>query len=314
MALQDEDGTVHVLKMDILAWRFVSSKEYDDFITKNLTDKTRVALLHTRGASQGTPRDMANNHPLYAGCGAVIHNGAIKNDHQLFGQLHLDRKADVDTDIIRAIVDKFGITTEAVNNLNRMSGSMASAAVHPNYPGKVLIMRSGAPLTLGSTKDMLMFASEKNTLHRAMRPCVERFGIPFQVHSSWTAFSPFPDHTAWILGDKGKEGHYHCKTLDGTYHEPWRRTYEDYGIRQERWNRESEAAKFRVEVEIEEKDKKKRKGKNHMAAPVEPVEAYCPNCKRDWVVPSGGDPYKFVCTKNNPNPGCGQRLAHKPKR
>lgn len=310
IALQDFRGDVHILKADCPAWKFVKGKEYEDFIKKHLGEQTRVALMHTRGASQGNPRDGENNHPLYNGVSAVIHNGSIKNDDTLFKTMQLDRKAAADTDIIRAIVDKWGITPEGITNLNRMTGSMASAAVHPKYPGKVLLMRSGAPMTIASTPDQLLFASEKNTLHHALRPYVTRFGIPFQVHNTHPAFSVFPDHTAWILGEKGKEGHFHCKTLDGQYHEPWRKTYEEYSQRQEKFNREHEAKKFQVI------DKRRPVIRGFMAAPASGDQidlAWCTKCSRDWTIPAGADPTQFECNKANPIPGCGNKLVALPQ-
>lgn len=311
MAVQLNSGHVHVLKSDIPAWKFVAHDMYKSFIEKHLPN-TRAVILHTRGASQGNPRDNNNNHPMFAGKAAVIHNGAIRNDHSLFTTLNLERKADTDTDIIRAIVDKYGITKEGVDNLNKMSGSMASAVFHPDFPGKMLLMRSGAPMTLGSTQDLFMFASEKNTLHRCMRPMVERFGVPFQVHSSWTAFAPMPDHTAWIMGDKGRESHHYLKTLDGQYNEPWRKTYEEYSSRQERfdreWKQKQEAGKVQV---TDRRSGKKLKG--HVAAMSEGEFAWCARCNREWVIPIGADVKNFSCNKLNVKPGCGGDLIELPE-
>src|SRR6266550_1229023 len=81
-------------------------------------------------------------------------------------------------------------------------------------------IRSGSPLTIGSTPDFLMFASEKHVIHRAMKPIVERFGITFQQTSLDMAFGPYPDHTVWILGPEGLELHKALKTYPMLYNKP----------------------------------------------------------------------------------------------
>lgn len=315
MAFQQQDGSIQILKDDEPAWRFVSSKDYKSFIEANLRPDTSAVILHTRGASQGNPRDNENNHPMYAGMSAVIHNGSIKNDTQLFNTLNLKRQAATDTDIIRAIVDEFGLTEKGLKMLDKMSGSMASAAFHPEYPGKVLLMRSGAPMTLASTPEMLVFASEKNTIHKAMRPIIERFGIPFAVHNDQgLAFSPMPDHTAWILGPQGIEQRAAVRTLTGTYVEPYRRVYEEYASRSERFDRqkqESEQSKTVVN--------RKNGGKVTTIHPASPSSnardyAWCVNCKREWTIPVGADGRIFQCNPANKNPGCGRNLIPMPKK
>src|SRR5690348_4815975 len=179
MAILQQDGKVEVLKKDIPAWQFVTCDDYIKFITNNLLDTTRAVILHARGASQGNPRELVNNHPLFAGKSAVIHNGMIKNDHLLFPALGLKREADTDSDILRAILDKYGFCDKAYTTLEKIKGSVAGAAFSMDAPGKMLIFRSGSPMTLASTEDFLFFSSEKKTIHAAAKPIVERFGIPF---------------------------------------------------------------------------------------------------------------------------------------
>jgi len=240
IAMQKRDGTVLVLKNDKTPWQFVKCQEYYDFINQHLNDDIIQVVLHTRAATgNASPRLNANNHPLYAGKSAAIHNGVIHNDDEIFKELQLARSAQTDSDVLRAITDKFGLTKDAIQKMNKLRGSCATAVLHPEYPGWMLLARSGSPLTIGSTPDFYAFASEKNIIHRAMRPLVYRFKQWFQVQSTDMAFSPFPDNTAYLLGPDGLEWHDEFKTMVGTYHEPVRRVYQDYKDRQAKWDRES---------------------------------------------------------------------------
>jgi len=325
IALQNSLGEVSIIKKDDSPWRFVVSDDYKDFIEEYLTDDTKIALVHTRAATKGNPRLAKNNHPMFSGKGAIIHNGVIHNDSELFRTLDLKREADTDSDIIRAIVDKFGITPEAINRLKQLRGSCASASIHPDYPGKILLTRSGSPLSVGSTSDgLFMFASEKNVIHRAMRPWHERFGVWFQEQSLGMAFSPMHDNAAWIMGEKKRDFFTDFPTYYGTYKEPVRKIYQGYKQRQADWTREQASQgtfthkDFKEEPVVEEKKPEPIRIAN---APVriipvadEPVKDHrtfvtCPKCQKPLVVPVHQSMLKLkdlACPKEGG--GCGSSL------
>ena len=108
-------------------------------LLNNLEPDTVQVLVHTRAATKGSPRQNVNNHPMYAGSAAVVHNGVISNDDELFKTLKLDRKAETDSDILRAIVDEHGITPEGIEVLGKVKGSAAIACLSPDFPNKMLI-------------------------------------------------------------------------------------------------------------------------------------------------------------------------------
>lgn len=284
LVIQQEDGSLQILKNDTPGWKLVASKDYKEFIEKHLLPTTRGVLVHARGASQGNPRDNNNNHPMFAGKTAVVHNGVIRNDSSLFGSLRLDRKAETDSDILRAILDDQGLTESGIKMLGRCSGSGAIAAVSPDYPGKVLIVRSGNPLVLGSNEDFLFFSSEKATLHKACRPHYERKGIWFQSQKPDIDFSNMPNHTGWILGPTGVEKHIECHICTGEYTEPWRKTYENYAERQEKWNRQARPGSSTGEMK----------------------PAWCHMCKREWMIPKDAVYTQWSC--NIKEGGCGRSL------
>lgn len=296
IALAQTDGTVDVFKRDVPAWQFVCSKEYKKFLVDKLTETTWAAILHTRAATQGSPRDNNNNHPLFAGKSAAIHNGIIHNDDQVFRAMKLERKAETDSDIIRAIADEHGLTEKCITELNRLSGSAAGAIISPEYPEQMILFRSGSPMSLASSDNFFVFSSEKNTIHRAMRPFVKRFGTWFQSNKPDFDFAPMADNTAWLISAKGVELHKEFKSLGAKYVEPFRKTYTNYRERQTAWDKR--------EMQKTTADKKDKKHWD---------EAWCEKCQKPWVIPKNANPKDFFCGSSK-DKGCNSALVARPKK
>lgn len=294
VAVQYEDGSWNSLKSPVPAWNFVSGKDFDHFIEENMKPNVVAAILHTRAATQGSPNEPDNNHPLVSDHCALIHNGCINNENTLFKDLKLKRQGEVDSDILRAIVEEHGITAKAVSVLNKVSGSAAIAAIHTSYPRKMLIARSGSPIVIGSTPEYFAFASEKHILHRALRPLVSRFGVQFRIQTLNTGFSPFPDNTAWIMGPNGLEGHYSFHILSTAYVTPdYDKHTSNYAERQKRWS----SAKSGTNSTETYQPKKVRK---HIT---------CPHCKREWILRPDQENIsvcELLCDKANS--GCGRTM------
>ena len=215
LALQGRyDGKICVYKDDSCATRFVQSKGFESFLGEHLTPDVSTAILHTRAATSsgwgdgGTPRKQANNHPMWKGCTAVVHNGVISNHKWLFDELKLERSCDTDSDIIRAILDAKGIEEDGVKMLKRCSGGAAIAAVSERSPGKLLLGRSGGPLVVGSLKDQIVFGSERQIVHAGFRQHRKMWGVWMRPLHVDAAFTIFPTDTAWLFDDKGFSRHW----------------------------------------------------------------------------------------------------------
>jgi glucosamine 6-phosphate synthetase-like amidotransferase/phosphosugar isomerase protein len=206
VALQQANGEVVIYKDNVTAYEFLASKDYEDFMAENLRADTVTVLGHTRKATKGTPRVIGNNHPMYAGTTAVVHNGQIHNDDWAFKDWNLDRKAETDSDIIRAVFDKHGFSHKAVNQLARLEGSAAFAAISPEFPGKLLLGRSGNPIELAATQDHLIFSSERGPLYKAMRPFKQVYGITMREMTPINYYMiGMTDHSAWLFGEQPEE-------------------------------------------------------------------------------------------------------------
>lgn len=207
VAFQQVDGSIQVYKDDEPANRFVLDNAFNEFLDEHLKEDTLTFLGHTRAATKGHPSINKNNHPMWDGKVAVVHNGVITNDDQLFHELKYNRAAETDSDIFRAIISEQGFSTRALNQLNRISGSAAIAAVSTEFPRKLFLARSGNPIVLATTDDyqQLVWSSEKQPIYDSMRPWERKPpGYYFRKSRADYYFTNFPNETCWLIGDKPK--------------------------------------------------------------------------------------------------------------
>jgi hypothetical protein len=107
-------------------------------------------------------------------------------------------------------VDKYGITKDAIQELNRMSGSCAAACLHPDYPGDLLLLRSGSPLEAAKVGTNLFFASTKQAIYQGSRPWEEWNGFWVQEAKAPLQWLALPVQSAFII-NAGKGLTYHTK-------------------------------------------------------------------------------------------------------
>lgn len=282
----DNEGQIAVCKKDVPAWSFVASEEFKDFCKKYLLPTTNTVILHTRAATVGEPWKNENNHPLYGGKIAVVHNGGIQNHNELFRELALDRSCETDSDIIRAILDKEGLTHAGVRRLSRMEGSGAIAAISPEMPGYLFLARSGNPIVLGSTEDKLYFASELQAIQRAVRPWIKRFGLFVRATNTPNlGYNGMPDDSAYLIGPKGLEWHQEIKITTRPFIGVNYRLHDSYNSKTSQWKRDKKNAEEKRERERAETTKVAlcRSCKTGVAKEDEKeswANLICPKCKK----------------------------------
>lgn len=74
-----------------------------------IPSSARTAVLHTRFATQGTPDNPLNNHPIERYTAdrqvvSLVHNGVLDNDNALFASYGYERFAQVDSEALPALV------------------------------------------------------------------------------------------------------------------------------------------------------------------------------------------------------------------
>ncbi len=123
-----------------------------------------VALGHSRLITNG----LADNQPVIRGDVCVIHNGIVVNHESLWSELSLERRQEIDTEIIAAIVERHIEQTGAVEGLadkvlSLCKGVVATAIVVPKL-GKAILFSNNGSLYVGNKGDAFYFSSEQYPL------------------------------------------------------------------------------------------------------------------------------------------------------
>lgn len=133
----------------------------------NLCTDAPAGILHTRWATQGSPSNNGNNHPIARGRIVLTHNGHVRNDRELFRELGVPRCAQVDSEALAALV-AFA-DGEPWEYLARVQGTAAIAWLEQGKRSTLHLARiNSSPLWLAQTKSgSLFYGSTKQTVENA---------------------------------------------------------------------------------------------------------------------------------------------------
>lgn len=157
----------------------------DYAITKLVRDfpiqKSDVLLGHSRLVTNGTK----DNQPVLRNGIAVIHNGVIVNDEQLWHTIGQEKTLEIDSEIIPAIMSDVlnsgGTVSQAANQvLDLCQGVVASVAVIPSQGIAVLFSNNGS-LYLGEHSGGYVFSSEKFALEEIDAQNISQVRLPVEL-------------------------------------------------------------------------------------------------------------------------------------
>lgn len=124
---------------------------------------------HTRAATQGSPKDNENNHPVMSPSGSIrlVHNGVIYNDYEIRQGLgDVGKKLpEVDTAVIPAVIEALGI-----GGTEHLAGQAACAWFDDETGNTIHIAKfSRNPIAYAWLEDgSFVFASTQDILGRAL--------------------------------------------------------------------------------------------------------------------------------------------------
>ena len=163
------DGSYQLLKRPLPAEEFVETEEFQDVMAeilarrRNVGGDSEVTIImgHTRYRTIGTEKKSNNNHPIRAGKIIGTHNGTIYNAPHIVKMYDLNRFADVDSEVLFRVANKFRNPIHFKSKLKSFRGQMTAVMVNLNSPNKIQIYKGNKPFAMQwfDELDAMIYAS-----------------------------------------------------------------------------------------------------------------------------------------------------------
>ena len=149
--------------------------------------KSTIVLGHSRLITNG----LGDNQPVVRNDIAVIHNGIIVNDSDIWNEIGMERKLHIDSEVIAAITEKHLAENKELKYLpervlSLCRGTVTCAVVIPRI-GKMVLFSNNGSLYTGNYSDDVYFSSESYPLTQT--GCddikqIQREGLIVEIPSS----------------------------------------------------------------------------------------------------------------------------------
>jgi glucosamine--fructose-6-phosphate aminotransferase (isomerizing) len=213
-----------IRKAPVTATKFIKASE-------NLGNNAQSCILHTRWATQGSPKDNNNNHPIPHGRIVLTHNGHIANDNELFKQLKVKRNGLVDSEAVTALIAHSKAPVTEV--LEQVQGTAALAWLESDAPNVLHLARLnssplwigltvGGSLVYGSTEDTIenasiIIGSDLDWKYRASEG--EYFKVKDGVIAEYSQFKPYKNTRDWSWETMSARTHKRNTSYDSYWQE-----------------------------------------------------------------------------------------------
>lgn len=152
MAWVKTDGSHQIYKQPIRAHELVREKLFQELL-EQVDTNTTVLMGHTRWRTRGSEFNNRNNHPIKAGIVIGTHNGTIYNADQLFRRFGLPRHAEVDSELIFRLADRFAhegpIDLDGMKKaLAHCRGQISAVLTSCLDPKTITVIKGNKPLCL----------------------------------------------------------------------------------------------------------------------------------------------------------------------
>lgn len=195
-----KDGRLNVFKAPISSIKLITTKSWKQL------EMPKIFIAHTRAGTQGSEKINGNNHPIFNKNGmAIIHNGMISNEHEVYKKFEITPDNEVDSEVILRLMEAYKEPNDMIKNVfDHVEGSYAVASVDKDNPERLILFRSLNPIKLvyDTETEILYFASEADYISKSL-PKEERYskhGINFYKNR----YEPieFNDEYAMVIENK----------------------------------------------------------------------------------------------------------------
>jgi len=186
------DNNLIVHKDAMKSSEFVKTNEWQELTLPS------CMIIHTRMKAQGSEKNNANNHPLFSKNGiAIVHNGIIYNDKEIFGKK--ERDAEVDSESILHLLS-MKVKGDKIKRLfDKVEGSFAVAMLDKYFPERLVLIKKDNPIDLyyDERSDILYFCSEREIMQEALsieKTTVRGFNLGekdfhfYEMHNNYALF------------------------------------------------------------------------------------------------------------------------------
>jgi glucosamine--fructose-6-phosphate aminotransferase (isomerizing) len=164
----DKDKETYVQKLDVAGTSLATMIDEEIGST---------AIIHTRFATKGTPKEMLNNHPIDVHGLIGVHNGHISNDDALFREIHREsdyrRRAEVDSEAAFAYIQHGPKEKQDLyQRLREIKGGASLIWLNTRGPRKLLhaTRLNSSPLWFGHSKaGTVVLASTEQILRQSAK-------------------------------------------------------------------------------------------------------------------------------------------------
>lgn len=177
VAVVDQNGEYRLFKRPMSATQLLAQPGYADALGVvegshgRFAGRTTLILGHTRHRTCGDEANNANNHPLRAADWLGTFNGTIYNATRLFRRHRLYRHAEVDSELVLRLADKFADIgtldiSRFIDALRSARGQLSAVFASLCAPETTYVLHGNRPLVMRAHRRLrvIAYASEDRFL------------------------------------------------------------------------------------------------------------------------------------------------------
>jgi glucosamine--fructose-6-phosphate aminotransferase (isomerizing) len=170
--------------------------DIDKLLNKTKPYHSPIVFGHSRLITNG----LSDNQPVIRDNVFVLHNGIIVNDDDIWKDLKVERKYQIDSEVIAAIVLEHLKTGRSLNELAdvimKKCIGIVSCAIIIQDLGKLILVSNNGSLHVGSKNGATYFASENYALTEIGCQAISQIQRSFKIFDL-----PIPANLKWNLND-----------------------------------------------------------------------------------------------------------------
>jgi len=161
-----------VFKAPLSSSEMIRSPEYKNMVKKQIVKNPITIIGHSRLATNGLQTLNENNQPVIKDGIVGVHNGIITNVKNISEKFAIEKKYDIDTEILLSLVGYFekngkSLIESTKSAFKEIEGTASIAFLFNNYPHLLLATNNGSLyFCQNKERGLFVFASEKYILKK----------------------------------------------------------------------------------------------------------------------------------------------------